>query len=349
MTADLSALPSLTVSGRLATLTLRKPAAINAIGPEEIDSLTVLLEAAVTDSKVDTIVIRGEGERGFCAGGDIKRVRTMIVSGDLDGLAAFWAAEYRLDHLIATCPKPVVSIAHGLTLGGGMGLASHAGYRVVTDSTRMGMPEVLIGLSPDVGGLWLYSRAPGCTGVYAALTAAHLSAGDALYMGLADHFVPDLRVEDLTERLQHMSAEEALRDFDGRPPSWVADQRAAIDDVFGKPSIAEIAAAAEAADSEVATRAHTAFASGSPTALSVTFEALRRAADMADLAECLDQDLRVGQHCARHPDLTEGIRARVVDKDRAPRWCPSTLAEVSPDAVASFFARIGTPLQVRDW
>ncbi|MGE2836049.1 enoyl-CoA hydratase/isomerase family protein [Mycobacterium sp. SMC-4] len=349
MTTDISPRPSLTVAGRLATLTLQKPAAINAIGPEEIDSLTVLLEAAVADPAVATIAIRGEGERGFCAGGDIKRVRTMIVSGDLEGLADFWAAEYRLDHLIATCPKPVVSIAHGLTLGGGMGLASHARHRVVTDSTRMGMPEVLIGLSPDVGGLWLFSRAPGRTGTYAALTAAHLTAGDALYMGLADHYVPDERIEELTERLQHVPAAEALGDFDGRPPSWVADQRTAIDDIFGKSSVAAIAAAAESADSEVADRSRTALNSASPTALSVTFEALRRAADMADLAECLDQDLRVGQHCARHPDLIEGIRARVVDKDRAPRWRPSTLGQVSADAVASFFARIGTPLQVRDW
>jgi enoyl-CoA hydratase len=351
MTAGISARPSLTVAGRLATIKLRKPAAINAIGPEEIDSLTVLLEAAVADPSVATIVIRGEGHRGFCAGGDIKRVRTMIVSGDLDALADFWAEEYRLDHLIATCPKPVVSIAHGLTLGGGMGLASHASHRVVTESTRMGMPEVLIGLSPDIGGLWLYSRAPGKTGVFAALTAAHLSAGDALYMGLADHFVPNDRIEELVERLQRVPVDEALQDFDSRPSSWVANQRRAIDDVFGKPSVAEIAAAstAEAADPEVADLARTALTEASPMALNVTFEALRRAADMRTLAECLAQDLRVGQHCARYPDLTEGIRARVVDKDRSPHWTPSTLAEVSPADVATFFTPIGTPLRVRDW
>lgn len=349
MSADLSTAPSSNVTGRLATISLRKPTAINAIGPEEIDVVTRLLDAAVGDPSVATIVIRGEGHRGFCAGGDIKRVRTMIVSGDLDGLAEFWAAEYRLDHLIATCPKPVVSIAHGLTLGGGMGLASHASHRVVTDSTRMGMPEVLIGLSPDVGGLWLYSRAPGHTGVYAALTAAHLGAGDALYMGLADHYVPDERIDDLIDRLRHVPADEALREFDGRPSSWVADRRAEIDEVFGAPTVAEIAAAASDGGTDVAELAHTALTGASPTALSVTFEGLRRAAGMADLAECLAQDLRVGQHCARHPDLTEGIRARVVDKDRNPRWCPPTLADVTPADVANFFAPIGTPLQMRGW
>lgn len=339
MTADVAAKPSLTVVGRLATITLRKPAAINAVGPEEIDAITVLLEAAVADPAVATIMIRGEGDRGFCAGGDIKRVRSMIVSGDLDALGTFWAAEYRLDHLLATCPKPLVSIAHGLTLGAGVGLASHASHRVVTDSTRIGMPEVLIGLSPDVGGLWLYSRAPGHTGVFAALTAAHLNAGDALYMGLADHYVPDDRIAQLTERLQHVPADEAVRDFDGRPPSQVADQRATIDGVFGRPSVAEIAAAAGDA----------AMTGSSPTALCVTFEALRRAAGMAALAECLDQDLRVSQHCARHPDLTEGIRARVVDKDRNPRWSPPALAEVKDSDIAGFFTPVGTPLRLRDW
>ncbi|TFV54606.1 enoyl-CoA hydratase/isomerase family protein [Mycobacterium sp. PS03-16] len=230
-----------------------------------------------------------------------------------------------------------------------MGLASHAAHRVVTDSTRMGMPEVLIGLSPDVGGLWLYSRAPGRTGVYAALTAAHLSAGDALYMGLADHYVPDDRIDALTARLQQVSADEALREFDGRPPSQIADRRAVIDDMFGASTVAGIAAAVAAGDSDVAELAGTALTGASPTALSVTFEGLRRAAEMTDLAECLAQDLRVGQHCARHPDLTEGIRARVVDKDRNPKWNPPTLHGLGPGDVERFFAPIGTPLQMRGW
>ena len=232
--------PSLTIEHRLATITLRKPAMINAIGPEEIASISASLRAAVADPSVATILIRGDGDRGFCAGGDVKRVRQMVVSGDLGPLADFWSAEYTLDHLIATCPKPVVSIANGLTLGGGVGLASHASHRVVTDSTRLGMPEVLIGLSPDAGGLWLYSRAPGRTGVFAALCAAHLSAGDALYMGLADHYVPDHRIDELTDRLRRSPAQEALGDFDGRPPSWVAEHRHSIDAVFGADSVVEM-------------------------------------------------------------------------------------------------------------
>lgn len=355
MTADLSARPSLTVTGRLATITLRKPAAINAIGPEEIESITALLQDAVADASVATILIRGEGHRGFCAGGDIKRVRTMIVSGELTTLAEFWAAEYRLNHLIDTCPKPVVSIAHGLTLGGGMGLASHASHRVVTDSTRMGMPEVLIGLSPDIGGLWLYSRAPGRTGTFAALTAAHLRAGDALYMGLADHYVPDDRVEEVIQRLHHLPAAAALDGFDGRPTSGVAGHRDAIDRVFGADSVLGILELAQSAKSErthVATVADTATASlttASPMALCVTYQALRRAADMRGLSECLEQDLRVGQHCSRHPDLTEGIRARVVDKDRKPIWCPPTPADVSAADVGRFFEPIGNRLRLIDW
>ncbi|GFG53508.1 enoyl-CoA hydratase/isomerase family protein [Mycolicibacterium agri] len=343
--------PALTVTGRLATITLRKPAAINAIGPEEIDAVTAALRAAVADASVATILIRGEGERGFSAGGDIKRVRTMIASGEVDALAEFWANEYRLNHLIDTCPKPVVSIAHGLTLGGGVGLASHASHRIVTDSTRLGMPEVLIGLSPDIGGLWLYSRAPGRTGAFAALTAAHLSAGDALYMGLADHYVPHGEIDDVVERLQYLHPAEALEGFDAQPPSWVADHRGAIDRVFGANSVLEILESARLLEekSAVAEIAMASLAAASPTALCVTYEALCRAANMHGLTECLDQDLRVGQHCARHPDLTEGIRARVVDKDRKPNWCPPTLADVSPVDVERFFAPIGKPLRFSDW
>ena len=351
MTSDVTS-PALTRAGRLATITLRNPATINAIGPEEITALTAMFDAAVRDPAVTTIAIRGEGARGFCAGGDIKRVRSMIVAGDLDGLAAFWADEYRLDHLFATCPKPIVSLAHGLTLGGGMGLASHASHRVVTESTRLGMPEVLIGLSPDAGGLWLYGRAPGSTGVFAALTAAQLSAGDALYMGLADHFVPDDRVEELLDDLQQVPADAALGCFDTRPPSWIADRREDIDRMFGRPTISDIAAVARDGrgyPADLVEVANTMLADASPTALSLTFEAVHRAAAMTSLAECLEQDLRVGQHCARYPDLAEGIRARVVDKDRSPRWTPPSLAEVSPGDVAGFFAPIGTPLRIVNW
>lgn len=355
MTPDAPTAPSLAVEGRLATLTLRNPAKINVIGPEEVDALASQLTAAVADPSVTTIVLRGEGHRGFCAGGDIKRVRSMITAGELDRLARFWSTEYRLDHLIATCPKPIVSVAHGLTLGGGMGLAAHASHRVVTDSTRMGMPEVLIGLAPDAGGLWLYSRAPGRTGAFAALTAAQLSAGDALYMGLADRYVRDDQVETLIERLRRLPADEALDGFDDRPASWVADHRPSIDGLFGARSVSEMYASAASAATEntggraVADVALHAWKSASPTALCVTQEALRRATAMSELTECLAQDLRVGQHCARHPDLDEGIRARVVDKDRAPSWCPPRLPEVAPEEIDRFFEPIGEPLQFGGW
>jgi enoyl-CoA hydratase len=213
------------------------------------------------------------------------------------------------------------------------------------------MPEVLIGLSPDIGGLWLYSRAPGRTGAFAALTAAHLSAGDALYMGLADHYVPQGQIDGVVERLQHLHPTEALQGFDARPSSWVADHRDAIDRIFRADSVLEILETARSFENEsaVAADAVASLAAASPTALCVTYEGLRRAAHMHGLTECLEQDLRVGQHCARHPDLIEGIRARVVDKDRKPNWSPPALADVSPDDVERFFTPIGKPLRFNDW
>jgi enoyl-CoA hydratase len=336
--------PTLHIDGHLATITLRRPKAINALHPHDVDILTRMLNDVVADASVQTILLRGEGERGLCAGGDIKEVRSMIESGHLDHLAAFWSAEYRMDHLIATCPKPVVTIAHGLTLGAGVGMASHTSHRLVTDSTRLGMPEVLIGLSPDVGGLWLYSRAPGHSGTFAALTAAHLSAGDALYMGLADLHVPEHELDGVVDRLRRAPVEEVLEKYGHRPPSWVQEHQDAIDFAFGASTLTEIVRRAEDAGlpTDVLTTA-------APTALNVAREALRRAAGMTDLAQCLQQDLMVGLHCAAHPDMAEGIRARVVDKDRNPRWCPAALDEVTGADVHRFFEPLGDPLEVPGW
>lgn len=336
--------PALAVSGRLATIWLRRPAAINAFTPADIAAVTGLLRAAVADPAVETILFRGEGERGFCAGGDIKLVRDLIAAGDLHVLAGFWASEYRLAQLIATCPKPVVSIAHGLTLGGGMGLASHASHRIVTESSRLGMPEVLIGLSPDIGGLWLYANAPGRTGIYAALTAAQLGPGDAIHLGLADAYVRDEDLDDVVARLQRIAPSDALADYTSRPPSWVAEHRDTLDETFGADSIHEIAERVARGGPGSAE-----FTGASPTALAVTHEGLKRAARMTDLTQCLAQDLVVSQHCARHPDLAEGIRARVVDKDRSPRWQPPTLDAVTDADVAGFFEPAYAPLEFDSW
>lgn len=358
MTTISSTEPNLTIAGRLGTITLRRPIAINAVTPEDIAQITILLRRAVAEPYVETILLRGEGDRGFCAGGDIKRVRELIAARNYEVLTDFWSAEYRLDHLIATCPKPVVTIAHGLTLGGGMGLASHASHRVVTDSSRLGMPEVLIGLSPDIGGLWLYANAPGHTGTYAALTGAQLDAGDALYMRLADHYVPSGDLGNVLERLLDESPTTVFAEFSECPPSWVGDHRSAIDTIFGAGSVENIAqqaarVATEAPTSagrrDVAERTSTALAEASPTALAVTLEALNRAKAMASLGECLVQDLTVSQSCSRYPDLAEGIRARVVDKDRTPRWKPATLGDVEDSAVAEFFEPTKPLLQLETW
>ncbi len=350
--------PTIRVDDQLATITLRRPSALNALRPADIRTMTDLLISAVDNPQVGTIVICGEGTN-FCAGGDIKVVRDMIEDAAFDRLADFWTAEYQLDHLIATCPKPVVTIAQGLTLGGGVGLASHAKHRIVTESSVLGMPEVLIGLAPDVGGLWLYGQAPGRTGVYAALTGAHLTAGDALYMGLADIFVPDADVDRLTARLRTEPAATVLAEYAHRPPSWIEQHRQQLDDLFAADAIHDIyrsvAAAAGPPNSfpalagEPAQRAMAGMQQGAPTATAVTLRALQNTAHMAALSDCLAQDLIVGNHCARHPDLSEGIRARVVDKDRRPLWNPRSINEVTAATVDTFFEPSGHGLPITPW
>lgn len=310
--------------------------------------MTAQMDECIEDPRVETIVLRGDGDRAFCAGGDIKFVHDLIQSNRVDELAKFWATEYRLDHLIATCPKPVVTVAHGLTLGGGMGLASHARHRIVTSSAQLGMPEILIGLSPDVGMLWRYGRAPGRSGEFATLCAARLSASDAVYMGLADVVVPEDATDDLDIQLQNTPAAEVLRRLvDAATPvaatSWVATHQEAIDSLFAgdvRTIHTALVHAMEGRDSsrrEVAARALPGMEAASPIAIAVAIEALRRARRMADLAECFTQDLTLGLHFAAYPDLVEGIRARVVDKDRSPHWQPQRSTEVTSDDIARFF------------
>jgi enoyl-CoA hydratase len=252
----------------------------------------------------------------------------------------FWAAEYRLNSVIARYPKPYVAFMDGLVLGGGVGISAHGSVRVVTERTRTGMPETTIGFVPDVGGTLLLSRSPGESGTHAALTGAHLSGADALYLGLADHFVPSESLPALAEALESSTAEAAVERFVQEPPASVlSGQRQWIDDAYASDDAEEIVARLRDAGGEAAAAADTIEAK-SPTAVKVTLASLRRVRGLS-LEAALEQEYRVGVRCLAGPDFREGIRAQVVDKDRNPQWKPASLAEVSPASVEGFFAPLG--------
>ncbi|VXC33792.1 Enoyl-CoA hydratase/isomerase family protein [Arthrobacter sp. 9AX] len=330
--------------GRLGIATLNRPRAVNALTAGMVGALLDQLTAWADDDGVAMVLVRGSGERGLCAGGDIVAIYEDIPAGG-GKTADFWQTEYRLNALIARYPKPYVALMDGLVLGGGVGISAHGSVRVVTERTRMGMPETTIGFAPDVGGTLLLSRAPGEAGTHAALTGAHLGAADALYLGLADHFVPSDRLPELTEALGNENPDDAVvRYSEAAPPSELEQQRDWIDSCYASDDAGEIVRRLRSFDSEDGGAARAAadlIEAKSPTSVKVTLASLRRVRGLT-LDEALAQEYRVGLRFLAAPDFREGIRAQVVDKDRTPRWNPPTLAEVRPDQVERFFEPLGS-------
>lgn len=329
--------------GHLGVVTLNRPRAVNALNAAMVAAILDQLTAWADDDGVATVLVHGAGERGLCAGGDIVAIYRDMQAGGTQ-TAAFWQDEYRLNSLIARYPKPYVALMDGLVLGGGVGISAHGSLRVVTERTRTGMPETTIGFVPDVGGTWLLAKSPGEAGTHAALTGAHLSGADALFLGLADHFVRSENLPGLAVALETESAEAAVVRFsEPAPPSELEAQRAWIDACYAGNDAEEILRRLLTVDGESggeAAEAAKTLEAKSPTAVKVALESLRRVKGLS-LDEALAQEYRVGLRCLAGPDFREGIRAQVVDKDRNPRWKPATLPEVRASDVERFFAPLG--------
>jgi enoyl-CoA hydratase len=327
--------------GGLGRIHLTRPQAINALSAEMIEALLDQVRAWRDDDRIHALALTGEGERGLCAGGDIRFVRTMATV-DPDAVHRLWWQEYVLDLTLATFPKPIVAFADGITMGGGIGLAGHVSHRVVTTRSRLAMPETRIGLAPDVGGLWLLSRAPIGLGTHLALTGDSADGPASLAVGWADVLVEPEHIPAIVDGLRASSPDDVLPGFAlatraDRPHVPVDDAEEWMSRCYAFDDVSEIVDALAAETDPVAATALGMIRSASPTAVAVTLAGLRAARDLT-LAECLGQDYRLSCRFLQHPDLPEGIRARVVDKDSSPAWRPATLAEVSAEDVAAFFA-----------
>lgn len=319
-------------------LTLNRPKAINSLNQTMVDVMTEVLGEWERDDAIRAVVLDGAGERGLCAGGDVVAI---YHSAKADGAAArtFWHDEYLLNAAIGRFPKPYVSLMDGIVMGGGVGVGAHANTRVVTDTSKVAMPEVGIGFIPDVGGTYLLSRAPGGLGLYAGLTGAPFSGADAIALGFADHYVPHDRLADFTAAITTDGVAAALDRFtETPPPSPLAAQRDWIDECFAHDSVTAILDALRGHSDADATKAAELIDTRSPIALSVTLEAVRRARTLDSLEAALVQEFRVSCASLRSHDLVEGIRAQLVDKDRNPQWAPATLAEVTEADVEAYFA-----------
>ena len=324
------------VDGGVARLTLSRPATLNALTYSMIHASHVALRHWERDARVRLVVIDSMGDRAFCAGGDIADVHRSAV-GDGRAARALWRHEYALDLRIARYPKPIVKVLDGLVLGGGAGLGLHGRYRLITERTEFGMPEVNLGLAPDVGGLLLLARLPGELGTHLALTGFRIGASEMWRCGMAEAFVQTARLAELDDLLHSCGVSTALQSV-GSEPAQAAPQPAWLDSCYAGDDVERIVARLRAVGDSDAVTAADAIEAACPTAVKVTLRAIRRAAAMSSLAECLHQDYRLSCQFLARADLAEGIRATVVDKDRRPSWSPATLQEVTDRDVDEYFA-----------
>ncbi|MGW3666648.1 enoyl-CoA hydratase/isomerase family protein [Streptomyces sp. NPDC005141] len=329
-------------AGRAAHLTLNRPRSLNALNHAMVRRIDQALTAWEHDPAVETVVITGAGERGLCAGGDIRVVHDDARDGDGTASAAFWRDEYHLNARIARYPKPYVAVMDGIVMGGGVGVSAHGSVRVVTERSRIAMPETGIGFVPDVGGTHLLALAPGELGTHLALTGASIGAGDALLCGLADHYVPSSSLRRFVSDLADRSVREALAGHaQPPPPAELAERREWIDACYAADTAEEIVRRLLAVGEPAAKETAEIILGNSPTVVKVTLAALRRARRLGGLEPVLDQEYRVSCAALSAPDLVEGVRARIIDKDRDPHWSPATLGEVTDAEVERFFAPLG--------
>jgi enoyl-CoA hydratase len=329
----------------LRRITLNRPQALNAITLDMAVTMTALLRSWASDPAVGAVLLDGAGERAFCAGGDIRALYDAAKSKD-PLPEQFWSVEYKLNVLIARYPKPLIAIMDGVVMGGGVGLASHAAHRVVTERSAVAMPEVGIGFFPDVGASYPLARAPGATGTYLALTGHRIGAADAIYCGLADIHIAAARLSELAAVIAHCRTAQDVRARLGELSSAPAqgDLAAAgawIDPCYGGDTIEAIVGRLNAHTADAAQAALVAMRKASPTSLKVTLQNLREAASFERVEESFQQDYRIALACVAGHDFIEGIRAAIVDKDRNPAWRPDKLEDVTPEIVERHFKPVG--------
>ncbi|MCU1583770.1 MAG: caiD 5 [Microbacteriaceae bacterium] len=325
------------VAGGVGRLSLNRPRVMNALTQDMILEIRGALDAWRDDDSIHSVLITGEGDRGLCAGGDIVTLFRDATTGNEMRAESFFWHEYRLNLAIARYPKPYVAVMDGVVLGGGIGVSAHGSHRVVTERSRLGMPETTIGFAPDVGGGWLLAHAPGELGTYLALTGNTIGAGDAIALGLADFFLPSDRIAEFIAAVEVDGPDSAcVRFAEPAPAPQLEAERHWIDTVFAPESVQEILERLEHAPGEVAAEVARKLAVNSPSAVVLARESVRRSRHLS-LEDALRQDFCVSANAIRSHDLVEGIRAQVVDKDRQPRWSPATVAEVDHRTIESFF------------
>lgn len=330
------------VENGVGRITLNRPKAIHALNRAMCEAMVAALLDWRADEMVKSVLIDHAGERGFCAGGDIRMIAESG-AGDASEAKAFFLAEYRLNTLMFDYPKPITAIVDGIVMGGGVGISEPAEVRIATERTTYAMPETGIGLFPDVGGGWFLPRLPGQTGVWIALTGARLKAADTVFLGIHTHYLPTDALEAFRAILAADPAHPAdvadgLEDDAGEAP--IEAHLDAIDRLFAFDTVEEIFAALEADGSDWARQQLDILKTKSPQSLKVSLRQIRTGATLDSFADNMAMEYALGGRVVRTHDFQEGVRAVIVDKDNAPKWSPATLDGVTDADLNALFASL---------
>ena len=326
--------------GELGRVLLNRPKAINSLTREMVVAVRVQLDAWVDDDAVSVVSIEGAGDRGLCAGGDIRAVREAHLAGTTGGVD-FWADEYVLDAQIAEYPKPVVAVMDGIVMGGGLGISMFADVRWVTERSKVAMPETKIGFFPDVAATYLLARTPGELGTHLAMTGATVTGADAVHLGLADAVVDSASLVDRLALIAKGDVPQAVPADARQAASALAGDRGWIDECYpGDDPAAILARLRGHADPRAVAAADT-IEARSPLSVAVALETVRRAESATSVREVLRTDTIVSANLLQRPDFAEGVRALLVDKDQRPTWEHASLADVTRDEVQALFRPAG--------
>lgn len=328
--------------GRAGRITLRRPKQLNALSYPMAVAIEKALDDWREDEDVALVIIDAEGERAFCAGGDIEDLYETAVAGDYEFGRTFWRDEYRLNAKIAAYPKPYVAFCQGFVMGGGVGISCHGSHRIVCETTQVAMPECGIGLVPDVGGSLLLANAPGWMGEYLGMTGRRMDAGNAIWVGFADTYVPKEKWDGLIARLEATGDVSAIEEAaEPAPEATLEAELKEVDRFFSGESFAEILDRLEGADGAFAAETLATLAKKSPISVACTPTLIRRSRAHGTVPGALREEFRFTYRAAEEGDFIEGIRAAIIDRSHRPQWRIPDLHDVTPEVIEHMLAPLG--------